>query len=102
LVGSSIFTGFPTTPIFDTNVATQLAEFVKIESERGTTNAYQRVRAVECFFQYLSRQREANATPFSELKETGARYVLTHISEAIQNFKNITQGTPEAPDALDF
>jgi hypothetical protein len=92
----------PTTPIFEPEVAARLGDFVKLESERGATNAFQRARAVDCFFQYLSRQREANSTPFSDLKETGASYVLTHISGAIQNFRNITKGTPETPDALDF
>jgi hypothetical protein len=92
----------PTTPIFEAEVATRLAEFVKIESERGVTNAFQRVRAVECFLQYLSRQKEANSTPFSNLRETGASYVIKHMSEAIQNFRNVTWGMPETPDPLDF
>ena len=97
-----LFGIIPTTSIFEPEVAAQLAEFVRLESERGVTNAFQRVRAVELFFQYLSRQREANATPFSNLRETGAAYVLKHISGAIQDFRNITKGTPETPDALDF
>jgi hypothetical protein len=92
----------PTTPIFEPEVAAHLAEFVKLESDRGEISAFQKVRAVECFYQYLSRQREANSTPFSNFKETGATYVLTHITGAIQNFRNITKGTPETPDALDF
>jgi hypothetical protein len=91
-----------TTPIFDREVAKQLAEFVKQEGQRGRTGSFQRVAAVEIFYQYLLRQNKANVTPFSDSMETGAAYVLSHISDAIQHFRNVHKGAPAAPDNLDI
>ncbi|MGO9271593.1 MAG: hypothetical protein ACLQOO_15245 [Terriglobia bacterium] len=90
-----------TTPIFDPEVAEQLAEFVKQESQRGRTSSFRRVAAVEIFSQYLLRQNKANATPFSGARETGAGYVLRHISDAIEHFRNVNAGDPAEPDSLD-
>ncbi len=87
----------PTTPIFEPETAARLAEVVRLENERREPGAFKRVQAVEWFFEYLNRQKRANPTPFSEIKETGARYVLTHMSDAIQSFRNIAKGTPRKP-----
>jgi hypothetical protein len=92
----------PTTPILDPNVANQLAESVKYESVRGDINNHQQLRAVEIFRDYLWRQREANMTPFSASEDTGAAYVLTHINDAIKQFKNANARPAVNPDPLDL
>jgi hypothetical protein len=92
----------PTTPIVEEDVANQLADFVKNESTRGKISFYQSVRAVEIFHGYLVRQRAANNTPFSASSDTGAAYVLSHISGAIQHSKNVRAGYSTEPDVLDF
>jgi hypothetical protein len=78
----------PTTPIFDKDVARQLAEFVKTESTRSRISAHQKVRAVEILYAYLLRQKKIDLTPFSNSASTGASYVLKHIAGALEHFRN--------------
>ena len=97
-----IYGVLPVTPILDREVASKLAEFVRDEKLRGDLGSFQKVRALEIFHGYLARQRRINATPFSPANETGAAYVLNHIAEAIQYFKNVTAAASFAGDELDF
>jgi hypothetical protein len=91
----------PTTPILDPSVAEQLAEYVRFESNRGDISNHQQLGAVEIFRDYLWHQREANTTPFSSSSPSGAAYVLTHINDAIKQFKNIHARPSVSPDPLD-
>jgi len=92
----------PTTPIFEKPVSEELAEAVKNEMTRGRIPSNQRLRAVELFYDYLTRQAEANRTPFSPLEDTGTAYVLRHIAGAIEFSKNIQAGSTEGADPLDL
>jgi hypothetical protein len=97
-----LFGVIATTPILDATVSAQLADFVKNESIRGELGGYQKVRAVEFFYKYLTRQSQANATPFSALQGTGAGYVLKQIAGALQYGRNVTLPISNEPDPLDF
>jgi hypothetical protein len=91
----------PTTPIFDQNIARQLAEHVRVEMARGRTNVHQRVRAVEKLHAYLVQQQRRQVAPFSGSDDTGASYVLKHIEGALNHFRNVND-TVDAPDLLDM
>lgn len=90
-----------TTPILERDVAERLAEFVKNENMRGRIPAYQKLRAVELFYDYLLRQRNANRTPFSLSEDTGSAYVLKHVAGAIEHYKNVHAASSPGPDVLD-
>lgn len=91
----------PSTPVTERDVAERLSEFVRIENVRGRIASFQKLRAVETFYDYLWRQREANRTPFSTSDDSGAAYVLGHIEGAISHFKNVNAGSGFAADILD-
>lgn len=76
----------PTTPIFDGDTAQRLADYVRQESARGHSPAFQKANAVEVLVDYLSRQRTLNATPFN--RDCGADYVLKNARAALQHFHN--------------
>jgi hypothetical protein len=90
-----------TTPILERDVAEGLAEFVKNENMRGRIPAYQKLRAVELFCDYLLRQRNANRIPFSLSEDTGSAYVLKHVAGAIEHYKNVPATSSPGPDVLD-
>jgi hypothetical protein len=96
-----LYGAIPTTPISDRDIAAHLSEFVKNENVRGRAHSYQRLQAVEIFYQYLVRQKRAAQTPFSPSEDTGASYVLGQIAGAIEHFKNVSV-RPDSPDPLDF
>jgi hypothetical protein len=96
-----LFGILPTTPLFERDVALQLGEFVKQESVRGKLGAFQRLRAVETFYDYLSRQAAAQLSPFNR-DATGTAYVLGQMSVAIEHFKNVRSGVKLETDPLDF
>ncbi len=79
----------PTTPLTDKGVADRLTDVVKNESIRGKVGSYQTVTAVETFFKYLIQEREFLSNPFLQTAETGRDYVLAHIQQAIEHFKNV-------------
>jgi hypothetical protein len=91
----------PATPILERDVAERLAEFVKNENARGRIPSYQKLRAVELFYDYLIRQRSADRTPFSLSADTGAAYVLKHVAGAIEHYKNANAPSSTVPDILD-
>jgi hypothetical protein len=97
-----LFGVIPTTPIRDHKVAQELAELVKIESERGELQFYQKVRAVEIFWGYLWKERQALITPFNEGRISGADYVLSHIGSALAKMKNRQTSNASEGDILDF
>jgi hypothetical protein len=97
-----LFGIIPTTPILVPEVSARLADFVKNENTRGELGGYQKVRAVEIFYEYLMKQSQANATPFSTLQGTGAAYVLRQVAGAIQHGRNATSAVSSEPDPLDF
>jgi hypothetical protein len=97
-----LFGVIPTTPIRDQGVAQQLAELVKIESDRGELQFYQKVRAVELFGRYLSDERQALITPFNEGKVSGADYVLEHVRSALEKTKYRQRFSAIEDDILDF
>ena len=93
----------PTTPIRDQVVAAQLGELVKIESERGELEYYQKIRAVDTFHRYLWKLRSVSKTPFNDGVESGAGYILEHIRIAIVQTKYpAKRGITSAEDALDL
>jgi hypothetical protein len=92
----------PTTPILDSAVADRLADFIRNENTRGELSGYQKVRAVEVFYEYLQSQRKANATPFSTAQQTGAEYILSQMHGAIQHATNAGRGVSADQDPLDF
>jgi hypothetical protein len=57
-----LFGVIPTTPIRDQAVAEQLADLVRIESERGELDFHQKVRAVDTFYRYLCKERTLSKT----------------------------------------
>jgi len=97
-----LFGIIPTTPILDLKVSSRLADFVKNENTRSELGGYQKVRAVELFYEYLVEQNVTNATPFSTLQGTGAAYVLKQIAGAIQHGRNATSAASNDTDPLDF
>jgi hypothetical protein len=97
-----LFGVIPTTPIRDPNVAQQLAELVKIESDRGDLQFYQKVRAVDLFWRYLWDERQQLITPFNEGKVSGADYVLEHIRSALEKTKFRQRSHGEEVDILDY
>ncbi|WP_158789999.1 P-loop NTPase fold protein [Granulicella sp. L60] len=99
-----LFGCIPTTPIRDQKTAQQLADLLKIEAERGELLFYQKLRAVEIFFEYLWHERQAAITPFNDGPESGAEYVLGHIQESIEATKNPLKARTKnrVEDILDF
>ena len=61
----------PSTPIFESETARQLAEILKIEEARGDIAGYQKARAVDIFFRYLVRQKRSMSAPMPSSGETG-------------------------------
>jgi hypothetical protein len=91
----------PTTPLSDKGVADRLADFVKNESLRGGIGAHQTLTAVEAFFDYLGREEKFLSNGFLGAAETGRAYVLGHMEQAIERFKNENAAFPTGPDILD-
>ena len=97
-----IFGVIPTTPIREQRVAEQLAELVKIESERGELDFFQKYRAVDTFYRYLWAEREAAKTPFNSGPDSGADYILKHVHSALVNEKYSSKRKPREEDILDL
>ena len=97
-----LFGVIPTTPLRDQMVAEQLAELVKLESQRGELDFHQKVRAVDIFFRYLWSERAASTTPFNDGPDSGADYALAHIRGAIEQTKNPSRARGHEDDVLDF
>jgi hypothetical protein len=95
-----LFGVIPTTPIRDQRVAEQLGELVRIESERGELDFFQKVRVVELFYHYLWNERAVAKTPFNAGPDSGADYVLRHIGGALDQIKN--RSRPTELDPLDL
>jgi hypothetical protein len=91
----------PTTPIRDPHAAQQLAEFIRVEVERGDLPYPQKIRAVDIFYRYLWNERAALKTPFNDGPESGADYVLKHILGAIEQAKGSLRTKEFQPDILD-
>jgi len=94
----------PVVPISDDTTATQLADYVNRESQRGTLSAKEKVRAVEILQQFLHREmirlREKN--PFFDSRNSGAKYVLASMENAIRRFWRREDAAPANPDQLDL
>jgi hypothetical protein len=90
------------TPIFEKRVAENLAEYLKRENQQGYQGAYQQVRAIEEFLQYLQGQHRKLKEAFMEFggPRTGASFVIRQIESALRYFKNPTVRTNE-PNLLD-
>jgi hypothetical protein len=97
-----IFSVIPTTPIRDQRVAEQLAELVKIESDRGELDFHQKLRAVDIFYRYLWSERDSAKTPFNDGPVSGADYVLSHIHGAYEQTKNPSRMRAVQEDVLDL
>jgi hypothetical protein len=63
---------------------------------------FHKATAVEPFYNYLLRQRDANISPFWHGGTTGANYVLKHIKESLEHFRNVAKESSSEPDPLDF
>ena len=79
----------PVTPVVESSVASQLANYVDREITRDDLSELEQTLAVEIFYNYLVRQLEIRRghTPFAE-KMTGARYVLDRMLDAISAYWN--------------
>ena len=96
-----ILGAIPTTPIRDQGIAEQLADLVKIESERGELDFHQKVRAVDSLYRYLWNQRSESKTPFNEGPQSGADYVLGHIHSALELTRHPSRSRGTGEDILD-
>jgi hypothetical protein len=97
-----LFGVIPTTPIRDQRAAQQLAELVKLESERGELDFHQKIRAVDILYLYLWNERTASTTPFNDGPDSGADYALAHIRGAIEQMRNPARARVLEDDVLDF
>ena len=92
----------PRRPFAIKKVAEQLAELVKIESDRGELDFYQKIRTVDIFYRYLWRERDMAKTPFNAGPDSGADYVLRHIRGALEQTKNQSRPRATELDPLDL
>ena len=78
------------TPLFDQRTASQIGEFVRIESMHDEINLYQQVRCVDLFLVYLKRQYDLMKSSFPDFggMDTGASYAIKQINSALGHFRN--------------
>lgn len=92
----------PTTPLTDKGVADRLADVVSNESARGEVGSHQTVSAVDTFYRYLIQEKEYLSNPFLQTADTGRDYVLVHMEQAVELFRNVNARFPSEADVLDL
>lgn len=93
----------PTTPINDKQLASRVYDLMQIENRAGSLYLHQLVSMVEGFESYLRVQEgELAAHPgYADLPNSGAKYVLGKIQEALTFARKETAKVSGQPDLLD-
>ena len=78
------------TPMSDPHTAADVSEYVLRESQMGELGAFQQIRAIELFLEYLKRQfaHLKGAYPEFGHDRAGTAYVIRQIESAIRYFRN--------------
>jgi hypothetical protein len=94
----------PATPVSDARVATRIADFVKIENDRGVLHATQSGRAAETFLKFLqdelARRRQRSA--FFDPSDSGAFYVTQAMERAVRRLFKLERDDSQTSNPLDF
>jgi hypothetical protein len=78
------------TPISESTVALQLADFLRIENQMGQIGGFQQARAVELFLEYLKSQYTHLSAAYPEFgdERSGSAFIIKQIESAIRYFRN--------------
>jgi hypothetical protein len=80
----------PVTPIFDQDVAANIANTINLENQRGTVGGYQMLNCIKLFHKYLELEALRIRRNFADFgsDNSGTAYILRQITGAITHFEN--------------
>jgi hypothetical protein len=80
------------TPISDSQTALEISEYLHRENQMGQLGAFQQVRAIELFLEYLRKQFAHLKAAYPEFgnDRAGAAYAIKQIDSAVRYFRNPT------------
>jgi hypothetical protein len=93
----------PTTAMNDARLRARVHDLMQLEIRHGDVYVGQMVGVVELFNAYLRQQHEALlAHPgYADMKESGAKYILSKIEEALRFARRAGDAMPTPADLLD-
>ena len=94
----------PTTPLNDKILAARVFDLMQIENRHGAIRYHQAVSLVEGFGKYLREQELLlqNHPGYADLKNSGARYVLSKVEEALTFARKENATVSGQLDLLDY
>jgi hypothetical protein len=80
------------TPISDSQTALEISEYLRRENQMDQLGAFQQVRAIESFLEYLRKQFAHLKAAYPEFgnDRAGAAYAIKQIDSAVRYFRNPT------------